>query len=283
LVKLSILQLEKRGKLKLTDLVSKHLNFEESLGDACINHVVFNLIETDFDAYFKIEETYQIHEVLDSKNILRLFVESKEKLTLKDYGINKFYSTKRNTLNIALLIEIIEKVSGESYTSFVKSELLEPLQMNSTIFLNHDKIDLELEKNIVEGIKYSKKETKRLIDSDYTINGLNNLYSCTEDLKKLLNALTTENSNLPESIKPLFSKIEKPYKRYDEKTRDYYIKYGINHIKYSSFDLLELVEHRYGIYENLFLNRSNGDYMLILDNQYTNSNHIQKQLIKLLH
>jgi CubicO group peptidase (beta-lactamase class C family) len=105
-----------------------------------------------------------------------------------------------NNTNFAILAAIIEKVSGQSFDTYLRKNILEPSGMNNTFDAN----TLSPKINVNRSFGY---QNGRRLEKDYydNISGDKGIYSTTEDLFKWYQTLKSETILSKESLREMYT------------------------------------------------------------------------------
>lgn len=175
---IGVLMLYEQGKLKLEQEISEILP-EFPYKGITIKHLLSHRSGLANYTYFCCEYLKNDNTQLCNKDVLDLMAKHQPKPYFKQ-GAKFNYS---NT-NYALLALIIEKISGKTYSSFLKEELFTPLGMAHTQIL--PELDF-LNKNITFGYTNSYKRVAN--DRFDGVVGDKGIYTTTHDLFLLSAAL----------------------------------------------------------------------------------------------
>jgi len=202
----AIMLLSERDEIKLTDTVNAYFPdfpYEGVTIENLLNHTA------GLPKYFWIAEhkwqqngaptNSEMMELLESSNVQRFFKP----------GRNFDYS---NT-NYFVLASIVEKVSGTSFSSFLKSNIFEPLQMKHSYVYSFENDSIK--ENQLVGYRLYRGWSHLKIRS--TVNdaivGDKNVYTTSEDLFKWTLGLNTEKLLTKESLDLMYAKGETVYGR----------------------------------------------------------------------
>lgn len=204
---MGIIILKNKGKLKLTDNLSKfipELNFYK-------NVTILHLLNhthgiPDYDNLFN--EKWDKKNIADNKDIIKLYKEYKP--TKRFNPGEKFYY---GGIGFELLAVIIERVSNNSYYDFIKENIFSQLKMENT-FDYHGFENKPIEKNVAIGYIYSdslkKHERPELLVKKTEITwskgvyGSGNIHTTTSDMLKWDRALYDTNFVSKQDLKILF-------------------------------------------------------------------------------
>ena len=252
----AIAQIAEQGKLSYDDLIGKYLGAEwiqSEVGEKVkISHL---LSHTSGIAEYLTDEllnsSAEIYRTLeDHKSIVR------EKSLTFEPGTRWEYC---NT-GFILLGAIIEKVTGQKYSDYIKKRIYEPADMENTI-------DFDLNKtlpNLAMGYERVKKDSQsswRKTDFASKIDGSpsGGGFSTVEDLLKFAAALSS-NKLISRKSKDLLMSV---------KAKSSSIEYGYGFIIYSSTKLGQVVGHggaAPGVSANFRMFVDEGYTMIILSN-----------------
>lgn len=184
--------LKNKGKLKLTDELSKYIPELKFYKNVTIQNLLTHTHGIpDYDSLFKIK--WNKNRIADNKDIIKLY--KKYKPTEKFNPGEKFLY---GGIGYELLAVVIERISHKSYNDFLTKNIFNPLKMDST-FDYHRFEDKTIKKNIAIGYIYSdslKKRGRPEILSHHGeviwsngIYGSGNIHTTTSDLLKWDRAL----------------------------------------------------------------------------------------------
>jgi CubicO group peptidase (beta-lactamase class C family) len=189
----AIVLLERENKLNYEDdirLYLPELNFYPKITlRNLLNHT------SGLYDYMKLTDSLMIQKnnkkLLNNDNVIDLYKTNKPKL---NFTPNEKY--EYSNTGYVLLATIIERVSNESYSNFLKNEIFEPLKMNNTEVLFRYLNPLESKKLT---LGYQENEKEELVDAilvtpeilNYDgVKGQGRLYSTTLDLNKWSSAMS---------------------------------------------------------------------------------------------
>jgi CubicO group peptidase (beta-lactamase class C family) len=178
----SALLLQERGKLNPQDSVCKYVEHcPAAWNEVTIHHLVTHTGGVpSFTGFADYQKTMMIPTTMDG-----LLARFKDKPLEFKPGEKWNYSNS----GYVLLGHIIEKVAGESYESFLRKNIFEPLQMNDTGYDTQDKIL----KNRATGYSLRNGKLANSLPIDMTIpHAAGALYSTVEDLFKWNEALFSD-------------------------------------------------------------------------------------------
>jgi CubicO group peptidase (beta-lactamase class C family) len=123
----SILKLVQEGKIATTDKIGKYFPELEYGDKVTVHHLLTH--SSGVSDFFNVEgfSYQQVKSCLDAIPFIK-----KQEL-LFNPGDSVYYSTS----GMIILGALIEKVSGMTYKDYVTKNILEPLEMNSTSFINY--------------------------------------------------------------------------------------------------------------------------------------------------
>lgn len=202
----AIMLLKERNKIKLTDTVNAYFPdfpFKNVTIKNLLNHT------SGLPQYFWVAEHEWKQKKAPTNSEMMEFLESSNAKRYFKPGRNFDYS---NT-GYFVLASIVEKVSGTSFSSFLKSNIFEPLQMTNSYVYSFENDSIK--ENQLEGYRLYKGWRHLKIRS--TINdaivGDKNVYTTTEDLFKWTQGLNTGRLLTKESLELMYSKGETVYGR----------------------------------------------------------------------
>ncbi|MCK5815126.1 MAG: beta-lactamase family protein [Flavobacteriaceae bacterium] len=201
-----IMILKERNLLQLNDSVIKYYP-EFPYKDVTIKHLLNHT--AGLPNYFWIaEHKWEKEKAPSNKEMMDLLAKQKT---------NRFFKSGRNfnysNTGYFVLASLIEKISGTSYSEFLKTNIFEPLQMKDS-FVYSFKND-SLKPNQLAG--YRLYRWRHHVEVKGTVNdavvGDKNVYSTTEDLFKWITGLNSGNLISKESLEMMYSKGETKYGR----------------------------------------------------------------------
>ena len=202
----AIMLLKERNKIKLTDTVNAYFPdfpFKNVTIKNLLNHT------SGLPQYFWVAEHEWKQKKAPTNSEMMEFLESSNAKRYFKPGRNFDYS---NT-GYFVLASIVEKVSGTSFSSFLKSNIFEPLQMTHSYVYSFENDSIK--ENQLEGYRLYKGWRHLKIRS--TINdaivGDKNVYTTTEDLFKWTQGLNKGRLLTKESLELMYSKGETVYGR----------------------------------------------------------------------
>ena len=122
---ISILQLEEKGLLSVTDPVIKHLHDFPFGGKITIQHLLTHTAGT-FNYFAHPDFANQFYRIRSVSDALPLIYD--QELRFDTPGEQMYYSNS----GIVILGAVIEKVSGQSYPDYIREHILEPAGMHDT-------------------------------------------------------------------------------------------------------------------------------------------------------
>jgi len=202
----AIMLLYERNQIKLTDTVNKYFpNFpyEHVTIKNLLNHTA------GLPKYFWVAEHKWEQEKAPNNSEMMALLESSDVLRFFKPGRNFDYS---NTGYI-VLASIIEKVSGSSFTDFVKKNIFDPLEMKDSFVYSFENDSIR--NNQLDG--YRLYRGWRHLKINNTVNdaivGDKNVYTTSEDLFKWTLGLNNGKLLSKESLDLMYSKGETVYGR----------------------------------------------------------------------
>jgi len=191
---MGIVLLEKQGKLKYDDNISKYIPELSFYGNISIRNLLNHT--SGLPDYIKIfEEKWDKTKIATNQDIVNLLVQYQPKLVFQP-GEKYEYSDTGYTV----LALIIEKVSGKTFGQFLKESIFKPLKMENT-FVYRRRFEPKEIKNYALGYITDSSGHKILPDSlgkefyTYYLDGIvgdGTVNSTTEDLLKWDRALYTD-------------------------------------------------------------------------------------------
>ena len=202
----AIMLLYERNQIKLTDTVNKYFPafpYENITIRNLLNHT------SGLPRYFWVAEHEWKQKKAPSNSEMMALLESSKAQRYFKPGRNFDYS---NT-GYFVLASIVEKVSGKSFGSFVKTNIFEPLDMNDSFVFNSEN-DNTVD-NHLDG--YRLYRGWRHLKINNTVNdaivGDKNVYSSSKDLLKWTLGLNSGKLLSKESVNLMYSKGETVYGR----------------------------------------------------------------------
>lgn len=203
----SIMMLNERNKLQLTDTVSKYFPkfpFKNITIQHLLNHT------SGLPKYFWIAEHEWNKNKPPTNSEMMEFIETSSTASM-------FFRPGRNfdysNTGYFVLASIIEKITGMSYSEFVKTNIFEPLQMKNSFVYSFDN-DTIKENQL---IGYRLYRGWRHLKINGTVNdavvGDKNVYATNEDLYKWVNGLNSGKLISKESLKLMHTKGKTIYGR----------------------------------------------------------------------
>lgn len=202
----AIMLLYERNKLQLTDTVNNYFPdfpYENVTIKNLLNHTA------GLPKYFWVAEhkwkqekaptNSEMMDLLESSNVQRFFKPGRN----FDYSNTGYF----------VLASIVEKVSGTSFSEFVKKNIFDPLNMKDSFVYSFEKDSIKT--NQLKG--YRLYRGWRHLTINGTVNdaivGDKNVYSTSEDLFKWTLGLNNGKLLLKESLDLMYSKGETVYGR----------------------------------------------------------------------
>ncbi len=260
----AILMLIEKGKLKyntkITDIIPK-FPYKNITIKNLLNH------KSGLPNYMYFAEQKKIWpnrtKMLTNKKLIDIMISKKPKA----YALpNKKYSYC-NT-NYSILATIIEKVTKKSFSYFLKTKILKPLNMNQTFI--YDKIKISTHKNKTKGFKNRRKRyNDHYLDS---VVGDKGIYSTVGDLLKFHNGLLSRKLLSYKTLKKAYTPSAWRGK--------YNYGYGWRTMNINGH---KIIYHNgwWRGYKNYFV-RSKDDVIIILSNCIYGASFKLKNLVKLL-
>lgn len=202
----AIMLLNERKKVRLTDTVNRYFPdfpFKNVTIKNLLNHTA------GLPKYFWVAEHKWLKEKAPTNSEMMTFLESSNVQRYFKSGRNFDYS---NT-GYFVLASIVEKVSGTSFSSFLKSNIFEPLQMKHSYVYSFENDSIKEDQ--LDG--YRLHRGWRHLKIKGTVNdaivGDKNVYTTAEDLFKWTHGLNTGRLLTKESLALMYSKGETIYGR----------------------------------------------------------------------
>jgi CubicO group peptidase (beta-lactamase class C family) len=249
----AVLKLVEEGKVKLTDLITDYfpeLPFRKVTIAMLLSH------RSGIANYVNVYDEKVIRENLYPDNaMVHQWFETFDRRHISTAGRSFNYS---NT-NYVLLADLIEKVSGESYGSFLKRNIFAPLEMNDT-WLGLDTIP---EAIVNRTNSYSPAWKKVQPDYFDGVVGDKGIYSTTADLLKWYNGLIHAKVIKQETLDSAWL----PRSHEKKGVRNY--GYGFRMLCYSDTDKVVYHNGWWDSYNSLFYINPKLEYVIIvLGNKY---------------
>jgi CubicO group peptidase (beta-lactamase class C family) len=202
----AIMLLNERNQIKLTDTVNKYFpNFpyEHVTVKNLLNHTA------GLPKYFWVAEhkwqqkkaptNIEMMELLEASNIERFFKPGRN----FDYSNTGYF----------VLASIVEKISGTSFSSFLKTNIFEPLEMKHSYVYSFENDSIK--KNQLDGYRLQRgwRHLKIRSTVNDAIVGDKNVYTTAEDLFKWTLGLNTGRVLTKGSLDLMYSKGETVYGR----------------------------------------------------------------------
>ncbi len=169
----SILLLENQGKLTLDDDIRKYIPELPNFGKVItLKHLATHTSGLRDQWNLLTMAGWRMDDVITTEQVFKLILNQKE-LNFEP-GEKYYYS---NT-GFTLLAEVVERISGQSFTSFTEDNIFKPLKMNSTFFYDdHEKI---VKNRAYSYYKDSTGYKKRVLS--YATVGPTSLFTTIEDI-----------------------------------------------------------------------------------------------------
>ena len=197
---MAILKLWEQGALELDEPVSHFLNGFPFRG-ITIRQLLNHRSGLPNYVHFLSELGWNTEKPITNRELLRFIIDNQDKIPVSRPDTRFSYS---NT-NYALLALIIEKVTGQSYSDYLRYTFFKPLGMNSTFVFTPDKKDYALPSFNWKG----EEDAFTVLDLVY---GYNNIYSTPRDLYRWDLGLTYGGMFKPETLAAAYAgySFEKP-------------------------------------------------------------------------
>jgi CubicO group peptidase (beta-lactamase class C family) len=131
--------------------------------------------------------------------------------------VQRFYKPGRkfdySNTNYVVLASIVEKVSGTSFSSFLKSNIFEPLQMKQSYVYSFENDSIKENQLVGYRLYRGWRHLKIRSTVNDAIVGDKNVYTTTEDLFKWTLGLNTEKLLTKKSLDLMYAKGETVYGR----------------------------------------------------------------------
>ncbi len=168
-----VLKLVVAGKVQLEDDARKYIASLQKLGQlVTVRDLLFGTSGIYDFGVLKAICGWKPLDAFSQEDVLQLV--SLQQKTAFEPGTSYSWSDT----NFALLAKLIAQVSGKSFKKYMEEEVFLPLGMNHTIILE-DMTDLPSQ---VAHSYRTEGENVILVDLRNTVLGMNNIYSCVDDL-----------------------------------------------------------------------------------------------------
>lgn len=194
----AIMILHDRGQLKLTDTVNTYFPkfpYKDITITNLLNHT------GGLPKYFWVaEHEWQQKKAPSNSDMMAL---------LETTNVQRFFRPGRNfdysNTGYFVLASIVEKISNMPFSTFVKTNIFDPLDMKNSYVYSYENDTIP--NNQLDGYRLYRRWRHRKID--YTVNdavvGDKNVYSTTEDLFKWTRGLNNEKLFSKESLKLMYT------------------------------------------------------------------------------
>lgn len=202
----AIMLLNEQNKVKLTDTVNAYFPcfpFKNVTIKNLLNHT------SGLPKYFWVAEhkwqkkkaptNSEMMEFLESSNVERYFKPGRN----FDYSNTGYF----------VLASIVEKVSGTSFSSFLKTNIFEPLQMKHSYVYSFENDSIKEDQLVGYRLYRGWRHLKIRGTVNDAIVGDKNVYTTAEDLYKWTHGLSTGRLLTKESLALMYSKGETVYGR----------------------------------------------------------------------
>jgi CubicO group peptidase (beta-lactamase class C family) len=202
----AIMLLKERNQIKLTDTVNRYFPefpYQHVTIKNLLNHTA------GLPKYFWVaEHKWQQEKAPTNTEMMELMASS---------NVQRFFKPGRNfdysNTGYFVLASIVEKISGTSFSSFLKRNIFEPLEMKDSYVYSFENDSIN--ENQLDGYRLYRGWRHLKISS--TVNdaivGDKNVYTTAEDLFKWTVALNTGRLLTKESLDLMYSKGETVYGR----------------------------------------------------------------------
>ena len=189
----AIMKLREQKKLSLSDPVSKYITeLPDYMSPIRIYHLLTHT--SGIPDYERAPETF----INDNDDAVRLL---KMKSDLEFSPLTNYSYSNRSYVLLAL---VIERVTGMTYSDYLKAVFFDPLQMMDTYVTGDSELN-----NLERAIGYSLDEESQKYDLNDSIKdktyGSTGIYSSTSDLFKWYKALKHATILKPSSIRLMFT------------------------------------------------------------------------------
>jgi len=202
----AIMLLNERNKVKLTDTVNSYFPdfpFKNVTIKNLLNHTA------GLPKYFWVAEHKWLKKKAPTNSEMMEFLESSSVKRYFKPGRNFDYS---NT-GYFVLASIVEKVSGTSFSSFLKTNIFEPLQMKHSYVYSFENDSIKEDQLVGYRLHRGWRHLKIRGTVNDAIVGDKNVYTTAEDLFKWTHGLNTGRLLTKESLALMYSKGETVYGR----------------------------------------------------------------------
>jgi CubicO group peptidase (beta-lactamase class C family) len=202
----AIMLLQQRNQLKLTDTVNTYFpNFPYKAVTikTLLNHT------SGLPKYFWIaEHKWQQKKAPSNSQMMELLTAS---------NVQRFFKPGRNfdysNTGYFVLASIVEKISGTSFSSFLKQNIFEPLQMKNSYVYSFENDSIKDNQLFGYRLHSGWRHVKIPSTVNDAIVGDKNVYTTAEDLFKWSQGLNSGNLLSKESLALMFTKGETIYGR----------------------------------------------------------------------
>lgn len=206
---LAILVLEARGKISLDDEVRKYIpSLPKYTVPLNIGHLLNHTSGLNDYTLVHSLKVNSDNELFTQKDAIKLIAAQEE----LNFEPGKDFSYTTSDTETTLMAEIVSNVSGQSFSSFMKEHIFEPLGMNNSIIRDDYKM---LVSNVAASYRVVENNYKKrtLAISTY---GSTNVYTSVEDLGIWYSHFASNTKKLGSLIK----KLDTPIQLSDGKTYD---------------------------------------------------------------
>ncbi|WP_107039701.1 serine hydrolase domain-containing protein [Brumimicrobium mesophilum] len=195
---LGILILEKEGKLKLSDKLSKYFPKFQAADDITIEHL---LTHTSGISDYKILPNWKA----DSKSDLTTPQKTINEMSTQPLLFQPGKSFRYSNVGYILLGLIIEEASGEAFADFIQKKILIPLDLKNTGIINNKDVVMNLASGYTTNPNATLKAEYINYDQPFSSG---NMYSSTQDLWKFTQAILQGRLISGEKSKQIFESGE---------------------------------------------------------------------------
>ncbi len=202
----AIMLLREQNKIKLSDSVNVYFPdfpYEDVTIENLLNHT------SGLPKYFWLaEHKWQQKKAPTNSEMMAL---------LETSNVERFFKPGRNfdysNTNYFVLASIVEKVSGTSFSSFLKSNIFEPLQMTQSYVYSFENDSIKENQLVGYRLYRGWRHLKISSTVNDAIVGDKNVYTTIEDLYKWTLGLNTGKLLTQESLDLMYTKGETIYGR----------------------------------------------------------------------
>ncbi len=194
----SIMMLKEKALLDYDDLVNKHIP------EFPYDHITIKQLlqhTSGLQNYMYLVDQYSINDsTITNEDVLDLLV--KNKLPLNNWPGKRF--TYSNTGYVVLAL-IVERLSGQSFASFIRDHIFDPVGMNHTYTYNIEMLDT-VSKRVIGYKRKGRRLYRYNFESNDLILGDKSVISTVDDLFKYQKALNAFELVSEETLKEAYTK-----------------------------------------------------------------------------